>query len=238
MILRAAACIGLLATQAGAVDCAALRFEDTDFVACTVDATTEDLRLFHAGPDGVPYGSFPAVEAAHGPLAFAMNGAMYHPDRAPVGLFIDEGREVAPLVTSAGPGNFGLLPNGVLCIEETRARVIETLAYAADPPPCTWASQSGPLLVEGDRLHPELLPGSDSLLIRNGVGTSADGSRAVFAIADTPVNFHTFARFFRDRLGLPDALFIDGRVSRLYAPALGRDDAGLPMGPIVGVLLP
>jgi uncharacterized protein YigE (DUF2233 family) len=83
-----------------------------------------------------------------------------------------------------------------------------------------------------------LLPGSDSTYIRNGVGVSADGSRAVFAISNEAVNFHAFARLFRDDLGLPNALYFDGNISRLYAPGLDRHDAGFPMGPIVGTVVP
>jgi uncharacterized protein YigE (DUF2233 family) len=93
------------------------------------------------------------------------------------------------------------------------------------------------LVIKGD-LHPKLLPESDSLYVRNGVGVSEDGSRAVFAISNTPVNFHAFARFFLDELGLPDALYFDGNISRLYAPGLDRHDAGFPMGPIVGTVVP
>ena len=43
---------------------------------------------------------------------------------------------------------------------------------------------------------------------------------------------------FRDALDLPDALYFDGKISRLYAPALRRSDFGLPMGPIVGLAVP
>ena len=41
---------------------------------------------------------------------------------------------------------------------------------------------------------------------------------------------------FRDRLGAPDALYLDGVVSRLYAPSLNRDDGGMDMGPIVAIV--
>ena len=41
-----------------------------------------------------------------------------------------------------------------------------------------------------------------------------------------------------DVLGTPNALYLDGSVSRLYAPALGRHDIGFPMGPILGVAAP
>ena len=92
------------------------------------------------------------------------------------------------------------------------------------------------LVIKGE-LHPKLLPESDSTYVRNGVGVSADGTRAVFAISNDAVNFHSFARFFRDGLGLPDALYFDGNISRLYAPSLGRHDGGFPMGPIVGTVV-
>jgi uncharacterized protein YigE (DUF2233 family) len=60
----------------------------------------------------------------------------------------------------------------------------------------------------------------------------------VFAISNDPVNFYAFARLFRDALKLPNALYFDGKISRLYAPELGRDDIGFPMGPIVGTVVP
>ncbi len=94
------------------------------------------------------------------------------------------------------------------------------------------------MLVIDGALHPKLLPDSDSFYIRNGVGVSADGQTAVFAISNDEVNFHLFARLFRDHLGLPDALYFDGNISRLYAPDLGRHDGGFPMGPIVGTVVP
>ena len=45
-------------------------------------------------------------------------------------------------------------------------------------------------------------------------------------------------RFFRDVLKVPEALYFDGSISRLYAPELGRNDLGLPMGPMVGLAVP
>jgi uncharacterized protein YigE (DUF2233 family) len=165
-----------------------------------------------------------------------MNAGMYHSDRSPVGLYIEEGREAAPLVTREGPGNFGLLPNGVFCLSDGRAQVIETLRYAQERPTCRYASQSGPMLVIDGDLHPRFLTDSDSRYIRNGVGTAADG-RAWFVISDDPVNFHRFARVFRDHLGVDQALYFDGKVSRLYAPGLGRNDLGFPLGPMVGLVV-
>ncbi|MCB6179759.1 phosphodiester glycosidase family protein [Rhodobacter sp. Har01] len=228
------------ALPAAATACRDEVFEATSFTLCEV-TRADDLRLFLNGADG-PYGSFAAVNdalAADGAtLGFAMNAGMYHRDLSPVGLFVQAGRELAGLVTRDGPGNFGLLPNGVFCWGEGGFRVVESRTFKTRRPACTWATQSGPMLVIGGALHPKLLPDSDSLYIRNGVGVSPDGSRAVFAISNDAVNFHRFARLFRDHLGLPDALYFDGSISRLYAPNLGRSDLGFPMGPIVGAVVP
>ena len=219
--------------------CRDMSHEDASYTVCDV-SIGEDLRLFHSGPDGV-LGSFAAVDDLLAPsgqrLGFAMNAGMYHPDRSPVGLFVKDSAEQTALVTTDGPGNFGLLPNGVFCAGK-RFAVIESRNYAATSPHCTYASQSGPMLVIDGKLHPKFLRGSSSKNIRNGVGVSADGTTAVFAISNDPVNFHAFARLFRDGLKLPNALYFDGKISRLYAPELGRNDLGFPMGPIIGTVVP
>nr|WP_241188259.1 phosphodiester glycosidase family protein [Pseudohalocynthiibacter aestuariivivens] len=225
-----------------AADCRHVNFDGAEYAICEVDMTTERLQLFLTDTAGAPLGSFDNVDALLAPagvqLGFAMNAGMYHSDRSPVGLYIEDGAERAKVVTRDGPGNFGLLPNGVFCVRQGRADVIETRRYVREAPDCTHASQSGPMLVIDGQLHPRFLKESDSLYVRNGVGTSADGTRAVFAISQAPVNFHAFGRLFRDHLKLPQALYFDGNISRLYAPNLGRHDIGFPMGPIVGTVVP
>ena len=213
-------------------------FEGARYSVCEVRAG-DDLRLFLDDAEGQRLGTFDRVErelSAEGrTLRFAMNAGMYHPDRSPVGYYVEAGEEKARLVRSAGPGNFGLLPNGVFCILPDAFAVQETLAFDAARPACRYATQSGPMLVISGSLHPRFLPGSDSRFVRNGVGVTADGKTAYFAISEGPVTFHEFARLFRDGLKASDALYFDGNISRLYAPELGRDDFGFPMGPIVGL---
>ena len=165
-----------------------------------------------------------------------MNAGMYHDDRRPVGLYVENGEQVASLVTREGPGNFGLLPNGVFWIDaESAPHVTESLAFEALAPEVRFATQSGPMLVIEGELHPAFNEDGPSRKRRNGVGVSEDGQTLYFAISDVPVNFHSFATLFRDELDTPNALFLDGYVSKLYAPHLGRNEAGLDMGPIVGV---
>ena len=222
-----------------AADCRSLAFENVPFTACEIDPAAEDVRLFLSDTDGRPFGSFDSVAAHVGAqgrqLILAMNGGMYHPNWSPVGLYVEDGLELAPIVTRDGPGNFGLLPNGVLCLNEGAADIVESRSFVRSGASCSFAAQSGPMLVINGQLHPRFLADSPSRFIRNGIGVTEDG-RIVVAISDQPVNFHRFARLFRDVFKTPDALFIDAKVSRLYAPMIGRHDFGLPMGPILGVV--
>jgi len=241
-MIRAVLLLGLM-LLAGAAEASACRveaFENVPFTICEVDLTQDDLRLFLRDDRGRDMGSFARVEESLDEgerLGFAVNAGMFHDDRSPVGLYIENGQQEMRVITSDGPGNFGLLPNGVFCILDGRAAVIESRAYAANPPACRHATQSGPMLVIDGALHPRFFPESDSLNIRNGVGVDTTGSRAVFAISNRAVNFHHFGRLFRDHLGTPNALYLDGRVSRLYAPSLGRTDFGFPLGPILGTVV-
>lgn len=219
--------------------CQSVSFDDGEFTVCEVPAGA-DIRLFHSAPDETVIGTFSGLrdhlESQDLSLVMAMNAGMYHDDRRPVGLYIEEGKETARIQPRPGPGNFGLLPNGIFYIDETGPHVLETLAYqAADLSP-RFATQSGPMLVIDGELHPKFRRESDSRKRRNGVGVSADGGTVYFAISDGAVNFHHFARLFRDKLNTPNALFLDGVVSRLYVEESGRSDFGRTMGPIVGVV--
>ncbi|MCA0929519.1 phosphodiester glycosidase family protein [Ruegeria profundi] len=241
-MIRALISLGavLWAAQAAAVTCEKVTHEEKRYTVCEVDASEADLRLFLKDENGELLGHFSSVNevlAADGKrLAFAMNAGMYHDDRSPVGHYVEDGQEQMRVIPNAGPGNFGLLPNGVFCISEGRADVFETLDYVDRAPVCRFATQSGPMLVIDGELHPRFLPDSTSLYVRNGVGTSADGTRAVFAISDDYVTFHEFGSLFRDVLKTPNALFLDGNISRMYERASNRSDIGFSLGPIVGVV--
>lgn len=229
----------LIASQAAAAPCEPVSDGTARYVVCTFDVAKVRMRLFWSGADGKPFESFAnvaqALQGRDEKLTFAMNAGMFHPDYRPVGLYIEAGRQIAAANTRSGPGNFHLKPNGVFYFDAHRAGVMETSAFLRSGLRPEYATQSGPLLVQGGAFHPKIEPTGTSEKIRNGVGVR-DGHIAVFAISDQPVTFYRFASLFRDKLGCPDALFLDGSISSLYAPSLGRADALLPLGPIVGVV--
>ena len=70
------------------------------------------------------------------------------------------------------------------------------------------------------------------------VGMRAGGRQAIFVMSNSFVTLHEFASFFKDHIGVAQALYFDGNASRLFAPQLGRNDPGRRMGPIIGTVVP
>ena len=171
------------------------------------------------------------VELNGVPIAFAMNAGMYESDLSPVGLYIENGKMLKRANTLNGPGNFHLKPNGIFYVSGQEAGVLTTERFLSQKPWAEFATQSGPMLVINGKIDPKILP-SDSRKIRDGVGVR-DAHTVVFAISEDAVTFWEFARLFRDSLGSANALFLDGSISSLYAPALHRSDTLFPMGPII-----
>lgn len=219
--------------------CAPESFEGNAYTVCRFDLRTDPLQLFNLGADGEPYGSFAALEAAlkdgGKTLAFAMNAGMYDDRLKPIGLYVERRLERKKINRRDGPGNFHLKPNGVFYITGDSAGVLETEAYGKAGIEADYASQSGPMLVVDGNIHPKFRADGMSRQRRNGVG-AIDDHTLVFAISDSAVNFHSFARLFRDYLQCRNALFLDGNISSLHAPELGRSDGFFPVGPIVGLV--
>ncbi len=233
MILRVSATIlALVAPAAAQAGCENIAYESNRYTLCTVNLSEQKAELFLRDENGSVYGDFSRLPPQ---VSIAMNGGMYHADRRPVGHYIENGEEVMRVVPNAGPGNFGLLPNGVLCLNSASAEIYETLSYVSAAPTCDHATQSGPMLVIDGELHPRFLEDSTSRKRRNGVGVSEDGETLFLAITSNAVTFHEFGSLFRDYLGVRNALFLDGSISRLYDRENRRSDGGALMGPILAI---
>jgi uncharacterized protein YigE (DUF2233 family) len=223
-------------------------FEGASYIVCSFDLTKDDLRIYWRRDDGRPYRTFAALaedlERKGKSLRFAMNGGMYRSDFRPVGLYIENGRELAPANTITLTGapsqipNFYKKPNGVFYIDGGEAGILETERFLAERPGAKFATQSGPVLVIDGAIHPAFIVGSTDRKPRNGVGASS-GTDVHFVISQGRVNFHEFARFFRDGLGCNNALFLDGGAAPgIYAPELRRNDppAHGGYGPIIAAV--
>jgi uncharacterized protein YigE (DUF2233 family) len=228
--------------RAESAPCQPVTYELSGYTVCEVDLRRQSVKLFWKKPDGHPYeylSSLPRALRNHSRrLLFATNGGMYHPDNSPVGLYIEEGRELVRANTSTGLGNFHMRPNGVFYVTGEVAGVLETASFIKQRPQVDFATQSGPMLVIDGEVHARFVRYGGSRKYRVGVG-SRDPSSVVFAVSESEISFGEFARLFRDKLRCKNALFLDGgSATSFYSPVLGRNSNFLPLGPIIGVYGP
>ena len=240
VLLALTACDRSAATaEAPKSHCRLERFEGSRFTVC--DPKDGALLLFAAGPREQPLRGFAeiarTIDAAK--VAFAMNAGMFDEQGRPIGLAVVDRRIVKGINLKDGPGNFHLKPNGVFSVSTSgSARIAPSapMTTIQRTPTVKLATQSGPMLVIEGKLHPRLDHDGTSRQIRNGVGVR--GGRALFVISEDPVSLGKFARFFRDGLKTPNALYFDGSVSSLWDPANGRQDSHSALGPIIVAFKP
>lgn len=216
--------------------CTEVTFEDARLVDCVADPARHTVTTMLGNP---PYRSFARfAEAAPDEarrVVFAVNAGMFDADGKPIGYYVKDGERLKELNRADGPGNFHMKPNGVFFGTGGKWRVMASEDFyrlVGDRP--QFGTQSGPMLVTGGKLHPEITDDGPSKLVRNAVGVDAAG-KAHFVISQGPVSFGKLARYYRDELKVRDALYLDGSVSSLWDPARGRQDSGAPLGPMIVV---
>jgi len=227
------------AQSADEIPCRPLAFANNNYVVCNIDLRRQDVQIFWGSAQGKPFGTISRFIHELDPtdmrrLVLVMNAGMYEQDLSPVGLLVERGREVTPVNTAQGTGNFYWKPNGIFFISEGQAGILETSLYLQRRPQTDYATQSGPLLVVDGKIESRMLASTVSRNIRNCVGVR-DGGNAVFAISEDLVSFSDFAKLFRDALSCPNALYFDGVVSDLLVPGLSRAAHGSTVGPLVAV---
>jgi uncharacterized protein YigE (DUF2233 family) len=215
-----------------------MEFERAEYAICEVDLHKHTVIYWNRS-DGTPYEYLSALprslEGGAGRLIFAINAGMFDSNLKPVGLYVEQGRELVHANTKSGRGNFHMKPNGIFYISADKAAVAETQAFLKQRPQADLATQSGPMLVVDGRLHPRFDRRSTSLKTRNGAGVRGDG-KVIFVISQKAVSFDAFARLFRDGLKCPNALFLDGgSASSWYAPTLNYPSNIVPLGPMLAV---
>jgi uncharacterized protein YigE (DUF2233 family) len=190
------------------------------FIFVEVNIKKQELQLLWRDREGKLFSNIENVktwsEKQGRTLLFSMNGGMYKRDQTAKGLFIQNGKTINPLDSGNGEGNFYLKPNGIFYITTNRQAFIcptENFKYS---PAINYATQSGPMLVVNGHIHAAFKKGSANLNIRNAVGLLPNGN-LLFVISTLPVNFYDLAVYFQSR-GCQYALYLDGAISRMYAP--------------------
>jgi uncharacterized protein YigE (DUF2233 family) len=217
--------------------CNSVTFEDVPLTHCLADPAQHRITTALSPKGGSPYRSFAALKQAvtATPIAFAVNGGMFDEDGRPIGYYVEKSNRTKTLNRAKGPGNFHLLPNGVFFGTGEKWRVLSAGQFSEEiKQRPEFGTQSGPMLVIDGKLHPRISEDGESRVIRNAVGVDDQG-RAHFVISDAPLSFGKLARYFRDELKTPNALFLDGNVSSLWDPATGRMDETVPLGPLIAV---
>lgn len=192
------------------------------YTVYTVNLKTDHLQLHWKNPNTQqPYFRFKELRQQlrkeGKKMLFATNSGIFAVGHKPLGLHIEKGKQIVAVNKARYGGNFALLPNGIFWIKGQKAGVTETWTYLKHNPQPTFATQSGPLLVSNGKLHPKFNKNSTSLKTRSGVGVCKDGT-VRFVLSAAPVNFYSFAVFFRDKLKCPNALYLDGSLSAFATP--------------------
>ncbi len=222
--------------------CTVLSFgvgSDPRIATVVIDPKTTPITLYNKDDSGHALGNIGKlkayVEAKGKHLRFAMNGGMYMEDLSPLGLYVENGKQLRKLITKTdGYGNFYLQPNGVFGVDSKGAAFVMTTANYPQQKDVLYATQSGPMLVVDGAINSAFKEGSVNVQIRNGVGILPDG-KALFAITKQPMNLFDFARFFQQQ-GCANALFLDGAISRTYMPGEGVAQMNGALGPLIAVV--
>ena len=192
------------------------------YATVTIDLTRHTIALYWRNPEtGRPFETINALRtwmASRGDTALVItNAGIFEPGLLPTGLYIERGRQLRPVNTDSGYGNFYLKPNGIFLIGSDGAAILETSRFDSLAIRPEYAIQSGPLLLSDSAIHPVFRPDSENCRLRSGIGVGPDGTMTL-AITNGAVNFYNFARWFRDTAGVADALYLDGAISELYTP--------------------
>jgi len=87
------------------------------YTICEIDLRKHTIRLYWKRSDGTPYAYLSALprslEGEPGRLLFATNAGMFDPALKPVGLYVEQGRELVHVNTKSGYGNFHMKPNDI-----------------------------------------------------------------------------------------------------------------------------
>ena len=183
----------------------------------TVDPHRERIVMYWQNEDGKAWGSLRSLLGdinRDGQVQMAMNGGIYDKAYAPLGLYIENGRQLTPLNRASGGGNFFIRPGGVFYLRGQKAGIVSINKFRPSPA-IRYAVQYGPMLIENGKINWRLKPSASSRKLRNGVGITGDG-KVVFMLSARETNFYDFACYAQSKLNVRQMLYLDGTISKMY----------------------
>lgn len=216
------------ALKAGASDpnsATAIRVAERRFDAYVADLRESEVRMYWRNSKGQNIGDLANLiqhlRSRGRMVYFATNAGIFGEDYAPLGLYVENGKELIPVNRDTmSPGNFFMQPNGIFAIYDSSAEINLTQSFKPRES-LRYATQSGPMLVSKGRINQRFDKRSPNRLIRSGVGI-IDKHTIVFIISRDSVTFYEFARVFRHKYRCRNALYLDGVISESYVPRLWR----------------
>ena len=127
--------------------CRPMEYERNPYTICEVDLRKHMIRLYWKRSDGTPYAYLSALprtlSSEAGGLLFATNAGMFDPALKPVGLYVEQGRELVHANATSGYGNFHMKPNGVFYVSVDRAPSRRPEHFSSSAPRRTWRRNPG-----------------------------------------------------------------------------------------------
>lgn len=189
-----------------------------------VNPQQERIAMYWKNDAGSAWGSLRSLLAdinRDGRVRMAMNGGIYDKAYAPLGLYIEKGKQRVALNRASGGGNFFIRPGGVFFVKGQQAGIVSIDKYRPSPA-IDYAVQSGPMLIENGRINWRLKPSAGSRKLRNGVGLTRQG-QVIFMLSERETNFYDFACYAQSKLNVRQMLYLDGTISKMY-----RQGGGVP----------
>ncbi|WP_271764933.1 phosphodiester glycosidase family protein [Aquimarina algiphila] len=213
------------------------KIDESKLISHIINPKEQEVHFYWKDKNGNTYASLnnlkTKLEEENKQLVFAMNGGMYNKDRTPQGLYIENGVRKAKIDTvDKGYGNFYLQPNGIFYLTIDNTPIICPTTKFNSNSDIKYATQSGPMLLIDNKIHPKFTEGSVNVHIRNGVGILPNGN-LLFAMSKEKINFYDFASYFKQN-GCKNALYLDGFVSRTYLPSENWEQLDGDFGVIIG----
>src|SRR5262249_24646900 len=224
---------------AQAQPCRAREYAHNAYTVCEVDLAKHTVRLYWKRSDGIPYAylsSLPRVlEHETGRLLFGTNAGMFDPAFKPVGLYVEQGRELVHVNTSSGYGISQMKPNGIFYMARRHGGRGGNTGISQAAPPDGPGDAIGADAGDKRARASSLRPGQYLAQSAHWRWSTRGWQSHICHLPGRGV-VRRLARLFRDGLNCPNALFLDGgSASSFYASSLNSHGNILSLGPMLAV---